>query len=109
MIAASSLATASATSVPIAILALFVLGGAVLYSIRIAYTLLTRYRAAESSETGYVAFGLLFLTTVPIVLRFVLASVGGIPGDVIDIVTALSELAGLTAILVAIYEPGGNR
>lgn len=103
------LTTASPGSLPIAILALFALGAAVLYSIRIAYTLIARYRSAGSSEAGYVAFGLLFLTTVPILLHFILASIGGIPGDLIDIVTALSELVGLTAILVTIYEPGGKQ
>ena len=109
MISLKTVATTTPDSLPVAILALFVLGAAVLYSIRIAYTLVRKYRSAGSSEAGYVAVGLLFLTTVPILLHFVLASIGGIPGDVIDIVTALSELVGLTAILVAIYEPGGKR
>ena len=109
MMSSLILTTASPDSLPIAILALFALGAAVLYSIRIAYTLIARYRSAGSSDAGYVALGLLFLTTVPIILHFILASIGGIPGDTIDIVTALSELIGLTAILVTIYEPGGNQ
>ena len=109
MIAPATVATASPDSLPIAILALFALGAAVLYSVRIAYTLVARYRTAHSSEAGTVAFGLLFLTTVPIVLRFILASIGGISVDTINIVTALSELAGLLAILVTIYEPGGQQ
>lgn len=109
MISAPIFATASPDSLPIAILALFVLGAAVLYSIRIAYTLVEKYRSAGSREAGYVAIGLLFLTTVPILLHFILASIGGITGDIIDIVTALSELVGLTTILVSIYEPGGKQ
>jgi cobalamin synthase len=109
MISYFTFVSVSPDSLPIAILALFLLGAAVLYSIRIAYTLIVRYRTANSSEVGYVAVGLLFLTAVPIILHFILASIGSVSGDVIDIVTALSELVGLLAILVTIYEPGGKQ
>lgn len=99
----------AAGSVPIAILALFALAGAVIYSIRIAYTLLRGYQTALNSRAGYVAIGLLLITTVPIILRFVMATLGTIPSSGIVIVVALSELAGLGAILVGIYDPGGGR
>ena len=99
----------TASSLPIAILAVFTLAGAVVYSTRIAYTLYRGYRTATTSRAGYVAVGLLLITTVPIVLRFVMATVGTVPTAVILVVVAISEIAGLAAILVGIYEPGGGR
>jgi hypothetical protein len=95
-------------SLPIAILALFALGAAVLYSIRIAYTLFDGYRTATTSRAGYVAVGLLLLTTVPIVLRFVMATWGAFSVDAINVVTAGSQLLGLGAITVGIYTGGGR-
>jgi len=99
----------SASSLPIAILAVFALAGAVVYSTRIAYTLYHGYRTATTSRAGYIAVGLLLITTVPIVLRFAMATVGSVPTAVIVVVAAVSEIAGLVAIIYGIYDPGGGR
>lgn len=96
-------------SLPIAILALFALTGAVVYSTRIAYTLYRGYQTARNSRAGYLAIGLLLITTVPIVLRFVMATLGTLSTGVILIVAGIIEIAGMGAILVGIYDLGGDR
>lgn len=108
MIGISSPLATTASSLPIAILAVFALAGAVVYSTRIAYTLYRGYRTATSSRAGYIALGLLLITTVPILLRFVMATVGTVSTAVIGIVAAIIEIAGLGAILIGIYDPGGE-
>lgn len=101
--------SSATTALPIAILAVLALGVAVLYSLRIAYTLLEGYRTASSAAAGYVAVGLLLLTTVPIVVRFVVATWGLLSPTLINALAAASELLGLLAIVVGIYRPGGER
>ncbi len=101
---------ANPNSVPIGVVALLALGAAVVYSLRVAYTVVEGYRTAESSSVVYIAAGLLLLTTVPILLRFVLATVVSLPAYAISGLTGLSELLGLGAILYVIYFPrGGDR
>ena len=109
MIGAWFLLVVTTGSLPIAILALFALAGAIVYSTRIAYTLYRGYQTATNSQAGYLAVGLLLITTVPIALRFVMATLGTLSTAVILIVTAACEIVGLGAILVSIYDPGGDR
>lgn len=106
MIGVGRVATTQAdVTVPLGVIAVMVLSLSVIYSVRIAYTVLQGYRTAESSRVLYLALGLFLLTTVPILLRFVLATVAGLPAYAISGVTGLSELAGLGLILYVIYVP----
>lgn len=99
----------AALSVPVGILAVMVLGIAVLYSLEIAGELLAGYRRSSSRAAAAVAVGLVFVTTVPIVLRFGLSTLGLVSPTVVRILAATSALLGLTVVLIVLYGGGDPR
>lgn len=96
-------------SVPVGILAVLVLGLAVLYSLKIAGELLAGYRRSSSRDAAAVAVGLLFVTTIPIVLRFGLSTLGLVSPPVVRVLAATSALLGLTVVLLVVYGGGDRR
>jgi hypothetical protein len=96
---------AVAVSVPVGILAVLGLGLAVAYSLWIAASLLRGYRTATARRTGWLALGLLLLTTVPISVRFLAGTSSGLAPTGVSILALGSELLGLVAILGALYAP----
>lgn len=99
---------AADVSVPVGILAVLGLGLAVLYSLWIAATLVRGYRTAATHRSGWVALGLLLVTTVPISVRFLAGTYGGLTPADVSTVALTSELIGLATILLALYAPRGE-
>ncbi len=99
---------AADVSLPVGILAALGLALAVIYSLWIAATLLRGYRTAVTRRSGWVAFGLLLLTTVPISVRFLAGTFGGFTPSDVSTVSLTSELIGLVTILLALYAPTGD-
>ena len=97
-----------AVSVPVGILAVLGLGLAVVYSLWIAATLMRGYRTATTRRSGWIALGLLLLTTVPISVRFLAGTAGDLAPTAVSIVALVSELLGIAVILGALYAPSGG-
>ena len=96
-------------SLPVGILAVLGLGLGVVYSLWIAATLLRGYRTAATRRSGWVALGLLLITTVPISMRFLAGTFGGLPPTDVSTVALTSELIGLGIVLLALYTPSGDE
>jgi len=96
------------SSVPVGVLAILVLGAVVLYSLWIAVTLLNGYRSASSYRSGGLAVGLLLLTTVPISLRFGVATLGMLSTPAISALALSVEVVGILMIIFSLYAPGGE-
>lgn len=73
-------------------------------SLIVAYHVIRGYRRNRSRARLYLALGLVLLTTVPILLGLVTPVVGVSPVGR-SLVTTVSELLGLAAMLYAIYGP----
>ena len=76
---------------------------ATVLSLYLAGRLYQGYRRGGGRGMLLLGFGLVLLTTVPILLRFVLSNVPGIALTVQELVATLSQLVGLLVILVVIY------
>lgn len=77
-------------------------------SLIVAYRVIRGYQRNRSRARLYLALGLVLLTTVPILLGFV-TPVVGISSVGRSLVTTVSELLGLAAMLYAIYGPSYPR
>ncbi|APE94716.1 hypothetical protein [Halodesulfurarchaeum formicicum] len=96
-------------SIPVAVLAVFALGAAFLYALWIAFTFLRGYREASSLRSEGLAVGLVLVTSIPIGLRFLAATMLPIGGDIIALFTTAIELLGLLVVLATLYFPGGEQ
>jgi hypothetical protein len=96
------------TSIPVGIIAVLLLGVVVLYSLRIAYTILQGYRSASTSGSGLLAAGLLLLTIVPIVLSFVVGTYTSFSPQTLSAVILALEIIGLGLIISSLYGPRGE-
>lgn len=80
-----------------------------LLSAGIAYKLYAGYRGTGNRALLAMAVGLLLLTTVPTTMRFAIPTlVGGVP-PIQFVLTTVSELLGLLAMLYAVRGPPAKR
>jgi Na+-driven multidrug efflux pump len=97
------LQTAIGGSVVVVVLTLIGTALTAVLSLVLAYRVIRGYRRNRSRARLSLALGLVLLTTVPILLQFVLATFT----DILDVgralATTVSELLGLVAMLYAIY------
>lgn len=91
----------STTVVLLAFVTLFV---ATLLSIYVGIRLFRGYLRSGSPVLLKLFFGLVLLTTVPILLRLVLSNVGGVPTTTRALAATTSQLLGLLVILGVVYE-----
>ena len=96
-------------ALPIGIIAFLLMGIAILYSIKIALSLLQSYWTATSARSGGIAIGLLLLTTVPITIRFGVGTVSMLTSSQISIIALSFEVVGLGVILTSLYIPRGEN
>ena len=90
----------SATLVVLVFVALVL---ATVLSLYLAGRLYQGYRRGGGRGMLLLGVGLVLLTTVPILLRFVLSNVPGVALTVQELVATLSQLVGLLVILGVIY------
>lgn len=89
---------------PALVLAAFVaLAVATLLSIYLAVRLYRGYRAGGGPGMALLGLGLVLLTTVPMVLRLVLANVPDVAPTTRAVAVTASQLCGLLLIVVVIY------
>ncbi|WP_224450440.1 DUF7521 family protein [Haloprofundus salilacus] len=103
----SLLQTSTGGSPVIVALTLLGLLATVLLSLAVAYLVVRGYRRNRDRARLFLAIGLLFLTTGPIVLQFVLTNVTTLSPGIRSATANASKLVGLASILYAIY--GGTR
>lgn len=73
-------------------------------SIYLAIRLYRGYRVGGSPEMLILGIGLVLLTTVPMVLRFVLSNVPTIEPTWREVIATMAQLLGLLIILGVIYD-----
>jgi hypothetical protein len=74
----------------------------VLLSLVVAYLIIRGYSQNRNRARLYLAIGLLFLTTGPILSQFVLTNLGVVP-NLRSAIANISKLSGLGAMVYAIY------
>jgi hypothetical protein len=90
----------SPTVVALALLGLLVTA---LLSLVVAYLVVRGYRRNRNRARLYLAVGLVLLTTVPIVLQFWLTNFTDVSAGGRSVAANASKLAGLAAMLYAVY------
>lgn len=103
MFSPPSLQTATGGSVVVVVLSLLGMALTAGLSLIVAYRVIQGYRRNRSRARLSLAFGLVLLTTGPILLQFVLPSLTDVSAVGRALVTTVSELLGLMAMLYAIY------
>lgn len=96
-------ASANGSNVELILLVFVALVTATLLSLYLALRLYRGYRQSGSVEMLVLAIGLVLLTTVPMVLRFVLSNVPTIEPAWREVVATTAQLVGLVVILGVIY------
>lgn len=103
MLSPTPLQTATGGSVVVVVLSLLGMALTAGLSLIVAYRVINGYRRNRSRARLYIALGLVLLTTGPILLQLVLSSLTGVSSVGRALVTTISELLGLMAMLYAIY------
>jgi O-antigen ligase len=100
--------TTTGGSVTVIVLTLIGIVLTAVLSLVVAYRVIRGYRRNRSRARLYLALGLVLLTTVPILLGFVLTpTITGVSALGRTLATTVSRLLGLVTMLYAIY--GSNR
>lgn len=90
-------------SVVVVVLTLIGVALTAVLSLYLAYRVIRGYRRNRSRARLFLAIGLVLLTTVPILLQFVLSNFTDVSKVGRALATTISELLGLVAMLYAIY------
>lgn len=86
------------------VLVLVTLVGATVLSLYLVARLYRGYRRGGDGGMLVLGAGLVLLTTVPIVVRLVLANVPGVGVELQELLATVSQLLGLLVILGVIYD-----
>lgn len=89
----------------VGVLVLVTLVSATVLSLYLMARLYRGYRRDGEGGMLVLGAGLVLLTTVPIVLRLVLANVPGVGVELQELLATVSQLLGLLIILGVIYDP----
>lgn len=103
MLALTPLQTSTGGSPLIVALTLLGLLVTVILSLGVAYLVVRGYRRNRDRARLYLAIGLVFLTTGPILLQFVLTNFTDLSPSVRSATANTSKLVGLAAMLYSIY------
>ncbi len=90
-------------STGVAIAAIVTFFVAVGLSLLVTYRVIEGYRGTRQPEILYLAVGIFLLAPAPMLFRFLLVNLTGVPIPIRSLVASGSELAGLGFILYTVY------
>lgn len=91
-------------STAVAIAAIVTFFVAVGLSLLVTYRVIEGYRGTRQPEILYLAVGIFLLAPAPMLFRFLLVNLTGVPLPIRSLVASGSELAGLGFILYTVYD-----